>query len=80
MLEGTASFLANHLDGCLIVSDDEIMQAIRRLAVEARTVAEPSGAAAFAAWMSYHRKLDPPVVAIVSGGNVAPTLLAKAIA
>jgi len=80
MLEGTASFLASHLDGCLTVSDDEIMQAIRRLAIEARTVAEPSGAAAFAAWISHHPKLDPPVVAIVSGGNVAPALLAKAIA
>ena len=80
MLESMASFLANHLDGCLLVSDDEITQAIRRLAVEARTVAEPSGAATLAAWISQQGKLVPPVAAIISGGNIAPALLAKAIA
>jgi threonine dehydratase len=49
---------------------------VRRLALEAKIVAEPAGAAAFAAWVRYRDSLQPPVVVVVSGGNVDPSLLA----
>ncbi len=70
-----ADLLLRNLDGCLVVTDGEIREAMRRLALEAKVVAEPAGAAAFAAWSRYGQDLELPVVAVVSGGNVDPTLL-----
>ena len=61
------------------MTDAEIRTAMRRLALEAKIVAEPVGAAAFAAWIRYRDSLRPPVVAVVSGGNVDPKLLAGAV-
>jgi threonine dehydratase len=52
------------------VSEDEIADAMRRIAGEARLVAEPSGAVAAAGALKLD--LDPKTtVAIVSGGNVS---------
>ncbi len=79
ILPEMAEILRRHLDGCLVVSDDEIRAAMRRLAVDAKVVAEPAGAAAFAAWERYRQELEPPIVAVVSGGNVDPTLFAEVI-
>ncbi len=79
ILDAMAAFLARHLDGCLLVSDDELRRAMRVLACEAKVVAEPSGAATFAAWSKYGGSLEPPVVAIVSGGNVDPEVLADVL-
>ncbi len=79
ILPAMADLLLRHLDGCYVVSDAEIKQAMRRLALEAKVVAEPAGAAAFAAWNRYREQLEPPVAVVVSGGNVDPTLLAGAL-
>jgi threonine dehydratase len=68
--------LGRLLDGVLLVSDIEIRAAMRRLAFDAKVVAEPAGAAAFAAWNRYRDSLPSPVVAVVSGGNVDPGLFA----
>lgn len=77
VLPSMADLLLRHLDGCFVVSDDDIRGAMRRLALEAKVVAEPAGAAAFAAWSRYREELEPPVVAVVSGGNVDPALMAE---
>jgi threonine dehydratase len=64
------------------VTEDEMLAAIRLLASQARLVAEPGGAAAVAAWL-YHRDELPGVetaVAVVSGGNIDPGLLAATLA
>lgn len=79
ILPAMADLLLRHLDGCYVVSDAEIRQAMRRLALEAKVVAEPAGAAAFAAWTRYREQLEPPVAVVVSGGNVDPTQLAGAL-
>jgi threonine dehydratase len=79
ILPAMAELLLRNLDGCLVVSDAEIKGAMRRLALEAKIVAEPAGAAAFAAWSRYRDRLEPPVVAVVSGGNVDPGLLAEVV-
>ena len=68
--------LLRRLDGCLLVSDGEITAAMRRLALEVKVVAEPAGAAAFAAYLRHRETLEPPVVCVVSGGNVETRLLA----
>ena len=76
ILPNMAEVLCRVLDGCLVVSDAEIRTAMRRLALDAKVVAEPAGAAAFAAWARYGDSLEPPIAIVVSGGNVDPALLA----
>src|SRR5271157_3028040 len=64
------------------VTEDEMLAAVRLLATQARLVAEPGGAAAVAAWL-YHRDELPEAttpVAVVSGGNIDPKLLATVLA
>jgi threonine dehydratase len=77
ILPSMAEVLGRILDGALVVTDAEIRTAMRRLALETKIVAEPAGAAAIAAWTRYRDSLTPPVVAVVSGGNVDPNLLAE---
>jgi len=66
----------------ITVTEDDMLAAIRLLANQARLVAEPGGAAAVAAWL-YHRDELPSAataVAVVSGGNIDPGLLATTLA
>ena len=79
MLPAMAGLLKRNVDGCLLVSDGEIRAAMRRLTLDAKVIAEPAGAAAFAAWTRHRESLEPPVVAVVSGGNVDPALLAEVL-
>jgi threonine dehydratase len=68
--------------GIVTVTEDEMLATIRLLASHARLVAEPGGAAAVAAWL-YHRDELPPAaatVAVLSGGNIDPALLAVTLA
>jgi len=64
------------------VSDDEILAAMRLLATGARLVAEPGGAVAVAAFLFRSDQLPRAAqpVAILSGGNVDPALLASVLA
>ena len=57
------------------VEDSDIAAAVRWLFVNAKIVAEPSGAATVAAALKH--TYDAPVVAIVSGGNLDPGDLSK---
>jgi threonine dehydratase len=67
------------VDDIVAVSEEEILEAMRRLALRVRLVAEPSGAVTFAAYL-FHREELPTsrlTVAVISGGNVEPGLLAE---
>ena len=67
------------VDDILTVTEEEILEAVRRLALRVRLVAEPSGAVTFAAHL-FHREELPASslsVAVISGGNIEPGLLAK---
>jgi threonine dehydratase len=68
----TYPLVRDHVDDVLLVTDDEIRDAMRQLAASARLVAEPAGAAAVAAVMAGRVPVPPGarVVAVVSGGNV----------
>jgi threonine dehydratase len=59
------------------VDDSEIAAAVRWLFNIAKIVAEPSGAATVAAALRESAAYTPPVVAIISGGNLSPEDLAK---
>ncbi len=67
------------VDDIITVTEDEIRSAVRQIVSNARILAEPSGAVTYAAWM-FHRDELPPskkTVAVVSGGNIEPQLLAQ---
>lgn len=72
----TFAHLQRVLDDVITVTEDEIRSAVRELAQRAHLVAEPSGAVALA---GYRKAATPPgpTVAIVSGGNIEPALLAE---
>ncbi|MFC5748631.1 threonine ammonia-lyase [Actinomadura rugatobispora] len=78
----TFAHIREFVDGIVAVSEDEIRQAMRRLAREARLIAEPGGAVATAAYLFRGDELPPAhtYVSVLSGGNVEPALLAEAIA
>lgn len=76
----TFPVLQSHLDDILLVSEDEIVAAMRWLAASVHLVAEPSGAVATAAAMSGKLPAGLKRVGIViSGGNVEPESLAAAL-
>lgn len=62
------------------VTEAEIRAAMRVLATRARLVVEPSGAVAVAAYLGRGRPPAGPTVAVLSGGNVDPALLAEVLA
>ena len=74
--------IQKYVDDIITVSEDEIRDGVRRLAADARLVAEPSGAVPFAAYLHQASRLglDGNVVAVVSGGNLAMDTLARIIA
>ena len=75
----TFEHIRRYVDDVVTVSEDEIMQAAQLLAQNPKTVAEPSGAVATAAWL-FHAELLPAsnhTVAVISGGNIDPDLLAR---
>ncbi|HSA93098.1 MAG TPA: threonine/serine dehydratase [Terriglobales bacterium] len=74
--------IQRYVDDIITVTEDEIREAMRRIALHARLVAEPSGAVSFAGFL-FHREQLPKsnhTVAVISGGNVDPLLLARVLA
>ena len=66
------------LDDFLLVTDDEINEAIRLLAVNAKQIAEGAGAASLAGALKMRDKLQgKKVVGILTGGNLPPDRFAK---
>ncbi len=73
--------IAKCVDDIVTVKEDEIRATVGRMTKEARLVAEPSGAVAVAAAF-YHKDELPAakkIVAVVSGGNIDPHILAQII-
>jgi threonine dehydratase len=68
--------ISTQVHDIITVTEDEIADATRRLILQARLVAEPSGAVATAAYL-HHRDQLPSgrTVAVVSGGNIDPAAL-----
>jgi threonine dehydratase len=71
--------IRRYVNDIVTVSEDEIHEATRRLSADPMTLAEPSGAVAVAAFL-FHREQLPDTtmnVAVISGGNIEPEVLAK---
>ena len=80
---GTLTFehIRRYVDDVVTVSEEDIFNAVRILAANPKTTAEPSGAVATAAWL-FHRDSLPAssaAVAVISGGNIDPDLLKKVV-
>lgn len=71
----TFAHVHRFVDRIVTVDDSAIADAVLWLLLKAKVVAEPSGAATVAAALDPAAAFAPPVVAIVSGGNLDPGVL-----
>ncbi|HWQ24370.1 MAG TPA: pyridoxal-phosphate dependent enzyme [Gaiellaceae bacterium] len=80
--EGTLAVCRERVDEVVLVTDDEIAEGMRFLYARAKLACEPAGAAAVAALLAGKVRAEPgsPVVAVVSGGNVAAETAAAILA
>jgi threonine dehydratase len=67
------------VDDVVCVSDDAIAEALVFAAERMKLVLEPAGAAGVAATLANPRLLEPPVLVLLSGGNIDPLLLLRVI-
>jgi threonine dehydratase len=67
------------VDEVATVSEAAISRALLFCLERAKLVVEPAGGAAIAALLTEPRRWEPPVVAVVSGGNIDPVLLLRVI-
>jgi len=61
------------------VSEESLSRALLLCLERAKQVVEPAGAAAVAGLLEYASMFQPPVVAVLSGGNIDPLLLSKVL-
>jgi threonine dehydratase len=73
--------IQRYVERVITVTEQEIVQAMRRIAWDARLIAEPSGAVATAALLFHRHELPPhrTAVAIISGGNAEPATLLRVL-
>ena len=67
------------VDEVVTVTEEELSRALLLCLERAKLVVEPAGAATVAAMLADPGRYQPPVVAVLSGGNVDPLLLLKVI-
>jgi threonine dehydratase len=67
------------VDEVVTVSEAAISKALLLCLERAKQVVEPAGAAAVAAVLAEPRRWEPPLVAVLTGGNIDPVLLMRVI-
>jgi threonine dehydratase len=67
------------VDDIVTVSEESLSQALLLCLERAKLVVEPAGAAGVAALMDAPTHFEPPVVAVLSGGNIDPVLLLRVL-
>ena len=75
----TFAHVSKLVDDVVTVTDEDISRALLMLLERGKQVVEPAGAVGVAALMSGAVKAEPPVVAVLSGGNIDPLLLLRLI-
>lgn len=71
----TFAHVRDLVDDIVTVSEDELSRAMLLCLERAKLVVEAAGVAAVAAIMARPRLFTPPVVAVLSGGNIDPLVL-----
>ncbi len=77
--ELTLAHVRDLVDEVRTVSEEDLSQALLFCLERAKLVVEPAGVAAVAALLADPTAFPPPVVAVVSGGNIDPVLLLKVV-
>ena len=79
--ERNFAHIRKYVDGIVTVTEGEVRAAMRAIVATARLVPEPSGAVTTAALLFHAAELPPyrKAVAILSGGNADPKLLAEVL-
>jgi threonine dehydratase len=67
------------VDRVVTVSEESISQALLLLLERAKLVVEPAGAVGVAALLDQPTAFEPPVAAVLSGGNIDPLLLMRVL-
>ena len=80
-LPGTVTFdhVREFVDEIVTVSEEALSRALLLCLERAKLVVEPAGVAALAAVYEHPRDFKPPVVAVLSGGNIDPLLLGRVV-
>ncbi|MDQ3985485.1 MAG: threonine ammonia-lyase, partial [Actinomycetota bacterium] len=73
--ELTFAHVEKYVDEILTVTDELIAEALVFAAERMKLVLEPAGAAGVAALLRHEESIKPPVVVVLSGGNIDPLLL-----
>ncbi|WP_283135469.1 threonine ammonia-lyase [Rhizohabitans arisaemae] len=72
--------LINYLvDSVITVSEESLSRALLLCLERSKLLVEPAGVAGVAALLDHPHAFEPPVVAVLSGGNIDPLLLAKVL-
>jgi threonine dehydratase len=77
--ELTTSVLAGSGADIVTVSEENLSRGLLLCLERAKQVVEPAGAAGVAAILEHPSLLEPPVVIVLSGGNIDPLLLSKVL-
>jgi threonine dehydratase len=75
----TLAHVRDLVDEVRTVSEEDLSRALLFCLERAKLVVEPAGVAAVAALLADPGAFEPPVVAVVSGGNIDPVLLMKVV-
>lgn len=75
----TFRMVRTYVDDIVTVSEESLSQALLLCLERAKLVVEPAGAASVAALMDQPQAFEPPVVAVLSGGNIDPVLLLRVL-
>jgi threonine dehydratase len=75
----TFDLVRTHVDEVRTVSEDSLARALLMCMERAKLLVEPAGAAAVAAIQDHPSDVEPPVVAVLSGGNIDPVLLLRVL-
>ena len=67
------------VDDIVTVGEDTLARALLFLLERAKMVVEPAGAAAVAALLEAPHDFEPPVVVVLSGGNIDPLLMLRVL-
>jgi len=71
--------ISSYADRVVTVSEESLSRALLLCLERSKQVVEPAGAAGVAGLLEYAGMFEPPVVAVLSGGNIDPLLLSKVL-
>ena len=71
------AIMSNLAERVVTVSEESLSRGLLLCLERAKQVVEPAGAAGAAALLEHPRDFTPPIVVVLSGGNIDPLLLSK---